>query len=288
MSTSDINNTLQYQIMNMIMKCMASENSVLSGSDSSSDSDNSAFSAVLQSLMSASSQSSSSSNNSLNNSLLSLLGASDSSGLLSMLGSYNTAANGTNDYSSLLGLDGTDSSGYSNLLGLDSTDSSDYSSILGLGSTTGSDSGYNYYRSSALSAYNSNTSAANSAIEKAAEAASKKYGVDEKLILSVIQQESSFNPYSTSSAGAMGLMQLMPGTAKELGVNNAYDINQNVDGGTKYLKSLLNTFGDLKTAIAAYNAGPGAVKNSNGDISKLPSETKDYVSKVTKYYASKI
>lgn len=124
----------------------------------------------------------------------------------------------------------------------------------------------------------------NLSIDQAVDNASKKYAVDKKLVLAVIHQESSFNPNSTSSAGAMGLMQLMPGTAKELGVSNAYDINQNVDGGTKYLKSLLDTFGNYKMAIAAYNAGPGAVKNSGENISKLPSETQDYVAKVSKYY----
>lgn len=121
-------------------------------------------------------------------------------------------------------------------------------------------------------------------IEQAVNSASQKYGVDKNLINSVIEQESSFNPSSTSSAGAMGLMQLMPSTASELGVANAYDISQNVDGGTKYLKSLLNTFGNYKLAIAAYNAGPGAVKKSGGDISKLPSETRNYVNKVSTYY----
>lgn len=124
----------------------------------------------------------------------------------------------------------------------------------------------------------------NLSIDEAVDNASKKYGVDKKLILSVIQQESSFNPNSTSNVGAMGLMQLMPDTAKELGVNNAYDINQNVDGGTKYLKSLLDTFGNYKMAIAAYNAGPGTVERSGKNISKLPGETQDYVAKVSKYY----
>lgn len=275
MSTTDISSTLQYQIMNMIMKCMSSENSVLSGSESNFDSSGNAFETVLQSLSSATSKSSSSGNDTINSSLLSLLGGSDSSSLMGMLNSYDTANDSTSDYSSFLGLSGTDSSDYSSLLGLNGTDSSDYSSFLG------NDSVSNYYTSSASG---SNTNA----IEKAAETASKKYGVDKKLILSVIQQESSFNPYSTSGAGAMGLMQLMPATAKELGVNNAYDINQNVDGGTKYLKGLLSTFGDLKTAIAAYNAGPGAVKRSNGDISKLSAETKNYVAKVTKYYTNGI
>jgi soluble lytic murein transglycosylase-like protein len=124
----------------------------------------------------------------------------------------------------------------------------------------------------------------NLSIDQAVDNASKKYGVDKNLILAVIHQESSFNPNATSQAGAMGLMQLMPGTASEMGVNNAYDINQNVDGGTKYLKSLLNTFGNYKMAIAAYNAGPGAVERSDGNMNELPSETRNYVTKVSGYY----
>ncbi|URZ07678.1 lytic transglycosylase domain-containing protein [Clostridium felsineum] len=130
------------------------------------------------------------------------------------------------------------------------------------------------------------TSSGSVTIDQAVDAASKKYGVDKKLIMSVIQQESSFNPNATSGVGAQGLMQLMPGTARELGVNNAYDIQQNVDGGTKYLKQLLNKFSDMKLAVAAYNAGPGAVQNSKGNISGLPSETRNYVSKVLGYYNS--
>lgn len=126
----------------------------------------------------------------------------------------------------------------------------------------------------------------NLSISQAVDNASKKYGVDKNLILAVIKQESSFNPNATSGCGAEGLMQLMPGTANELGVKNAYDINQNVDGGTKYLKSLLNTFGNSKMAIAAYNAGPGAVEKSGENISELPSETRNYVSKVSAYYSA--
>lgn len=274
MGTSDVSSTLQYQIMNTIMKCMASENSVLSGADSS-DNQSSAFDSVLQSIISAASESGSkngTSSDALSSSLLSLLGSSsDSSSYLSMLNGGSDAS----DYSSLLGLSGN-------------TGTSDYSSILSSQSSIGSDSIDNYYGASGLSSANSKINVSNSAIEKAVDTASKKYGVDKNLILSVIQQESSFNQYSTSGAGAMGLMQLMPGTAKELGVANAYDINQNVDGGTKYLKSLLSTFGDYKKAIAAYNAGPGAVQRSNGDISKLPNETKDYVAKVSKYYTNGI
>ena len=125
----------------------------------------------------------------------------------------------------------------------------------------------------------------NSAVEKA----SNKYNIDKDLINAVIKQESSFDPRSTSTAGAMGLMQLMPGTAKELGVTNAYDIGQNVDGGTKYLRGLLDMYGNSKElALSAYNAGSGTL-NSRGvkdksDIDKLPYETRDYVKKVMKYY----
>lgn len=129
----------------------------------------------------------------------------------------------------------------------------------------------------------------NITIDDAVNKASRKYGVDKDLIMAVIKQESSFNPKATSHAGAMGLMQLMPGTARSLGVSDAYNVQQNVEGGTKYLKGLLDMYGNSKElALAAYNAGPGTlqrrgVKNVDG-ISRLPNETKDYVQKVMKYY----
>lgn len=124
----------------------------------------------------------------------------------------------------------------------------------------------------------------NISINEAVDAAAQKYGVDKNLILSVIKQESDFNPNATSNAGAEGLMQLMPSTASELGASNPYDIEQNVDAGTKYLKELLNTFGNTRLAVAAYNAGPNAVKNSGGNMNELPSETQNYVTKVLGYY----
>lgn len=129
----------------------------------------------------------------------------------------------------------------------------------------------------------------NSDIEKAVDKASKKYNVDKSLIMSIIKQESSFVPYATSNAGAMGLMQLMPDTAKELGVKDPYDIEENVDGGTKYLSDLLEMYGNTKElALSAYNAGSGTLKRYGVDsadkITKLPSETQNYVKKIMKSY----
>lgn len=133
------------------------------------------------------------------------------------------------------------------------------------------------------------TSSGNTSIDEAVEKASRKYGVDKKIIMAVIKQESSFNPNAVSSAGAQGLMQLMPGTAAGLGVKDAFDIEQNVDGGTKYLRNLLDMFGNCKEmALAGYNAGPNAVKRrgmrNKNELYKMPTETRDYVNKVMKYY----
>ena len=107
-------------------------------------------------------------------------------------------------------------------------------------------------------------------------AAAKKHGIDPALLAGLVKQESGFNPNAGSPAGARGLTQLMPGTAAGLGVSNVLDPAQSLDGGAKYLRQQLDAFGgDVTRALAAYNAGPGAVQRYGG----VPpyAETQNYV-----------
>lgn len=114
--------------------------------------------------------------------------------------------------------------------------------------------------------------------------ASQKYGVDASLIRAVIKAESNFNPQAVSHAGARGLMQLMPATARSLGVNDSFDPEQNVMGGTRFLKDMLKRYdGDVDSALAAYNWGPG---NVDRQPDRLPRETRDYLARVKHLYAS--
>jgi len=116
--------------------------------------------------------------------------------------------------------------------------------------------------------------------------ASEKYGIDAKLIKAVIEVESNFNEFAISSKGAMGLMQLMPATAAELGVFNPFDPWSNIDAGTRYLKRLITKFdGNIHLALAAYNAGPTVVAKNNA----VPpyAETHKYIKKVFDRYQGK-
>lgn len=111
-------------------------------------------------------------------------------------------------------------------------------------------------------------------------AMSEAHGVDPLLVRALIQVESNYKPTARSRKGAMGLMQLMPATARELGVRNAYDPLENIRGGVLYLRSLLDQFsGNEELALAAYNAGPGAVNKYGGTIPPYR-ETQDYVSRI--------
>ena len=132
-------------------------------------------------------------------------------------------------------------------------------------------------------AANSGTAATSVDIDSAIEQAAARHNVDPNLVRAVVKVESNFNPNAVSRKGAMGLMQLMPSTARQLNVKNPFDPAQNVDAGVRQLKQLLENYGgDIKLTLAAYNAGAGAVARSSG----VPhyAETQNYVRRITNLY----
>ena len=106
----------------------------------------------------------------------------------------------------------------------------------------------------------------------------RKFGIPERLFLNLVRAESNFNPKAVSNKGAKGLCQLMPGTARKLGVKNPYDVDENLEAGARYLKQLYNKYRSWKLALAAYNAGPNAV-DRYGSVPPY-AETENYIRKV--------
>ena len=140
-----------------------------------------------------------------------------------------------------------------------------------------------YGTSSKAGVSSSSSNVSHGDIDKLIDKYAAQNNLDPDFVKAVVKQESGFNPNAKSHCGAMGLMQLMPSTAQGLGVKNAFDAEQNIYGGTKYLKGLMDRFGNNKElALAAYNAGPNAVKKYNG----VPpyKETQNYVKNVMASY----
>ncbi|MGC9141931.1 MAG: lytic transglycosylase domain-containing protein [Caldimicrobium sp.] len=127
-----------------------------------------------------------------------------------------------------------------------------------------------------------NYSAFLASYEKVFEEVARKYDLDPVLLKAIAKVESNFNPRAVSPKGAMGIMQLIPSTARLVGVLDPFDPVENIHGGARYLKMLLQEFGDLTLSLAAYNAGPEAVKQYKG-IPPFP-ETINYVKNVLEYY----
>ena len=122
-------------------------------------------------------------------------------------------------------------------------------------------------------------------VDAAIEQAAARHNVDPNLVRAVVKVESNFNPNAVSRKGAMGLMQLMPDTARLHNISDAYDPSENVEGGARHLRMLLDRYqGDLELSLAAYNAGSAAVEKHRG-VPPFP-ETKEYVRRVLRFYNS--
>lgn len=122
-----------------------------------------------------------------------------------------------------------------------------------------------------------------SQLQSLAEQAAARNGVDPNLFKALVNQESGWKPDAVSKAGAMGLCQLMPDTARGLGVSDPFNASESLEGGAKYLRQMLDQFGnDPSRALAAYNAGPGRIKTSTP--ADWPAETKDYVSRIMSHW----
>lgn len=132
---------------------------------------------------------------------------------------------------------------------------------------------------------NKSNNSGNSFYDRIIDNKSSKYSVEPSLIKAIITVESNWRKNAVSTRGAMGLMQLMPATAKDMGVIDPFDPEENIDGGTRYLRFLFDKFNDLPLVIAAYNAGPGNVTDYGG-VPAFP-ETEDYVRKVLSIYDGK-
>ncbi|MBC7293038.1 MAG: lytic transglycosylase domain-containing protein, partial [Thermoleophilia bacterium] len=120
-------------------------------------------------------------------------------------------------------------------------------------------------------------------LDQLIEQTARRHGVDPLLVHAIISVESNYNPFAVSEDGAQGLMQLLPGTARRLGVRNVFDPGENLEAGVRYLKGLLDRFGHVELALAAYNAGSGVVEK----LGRIPSypETKKYVAMIGQRYA---
>lgn len=145
------------------------------------------------------------------------------------------------------------------------------------------DSVINFHKKRKLS-YRSSSKITSKKLNNLVNSVGRSYGIDPKLLLAVIEVESGFNPNAVSPVGAVGLMQLMPDTGSAMGAVNLFDPEENVIAGAKYLSIQLNKFGSLELALAAYNAGPGAVEKYDG----IPpyDETMEYVDLVIDIYTS--